>query len=208
VRRKPYSVVLLDEIEKAHPDVFNILLQVLDDGQLTDSLRRRVDFKNTVLIMTSNIGSQHLLEGVTAHGTIEDGAHDAVMGELRRHFRPEFLNRVDDTVLFKPLTLDEIQRIVGLMTAELAGRLAARGIRLEISGAARELIARSGFDPVYGARPHKRFILRVVETRVGRALVAGVVAAGSALTIDVDNGALVRHPAVPAAAAAGAPQPS
>jgi ATP-dependent Clp protease ATP-binding subunit ClpB len=202
VRRKPYSVVLFDEIEKAHPDAFNVLLQILDDGRVTDSQGRTVDFKNTVLIMTSNIGSQYLLEGVTAHGTIEEGARDQVMAELRRHFRPEFLNRVDDTVLFKPLTLEEIERIVGLLTAELGARLAARGIRLDMTDAARELIARSGFDPVYGARPLKRYIQREVETRVGRALVAGEVVEGSALTIDVENGALTLHTTAPAAAAA------
>ena len=190
VRRKPYSVVLFDEIEKAHHDAFNVFLQILDDGRVTDSQGRTVDFKNTVLIMTSNIGSHHLLDGVTAHGTIADGARDAVMKELRRHFRPEFLNRVDDVVLFKPLTLGEIQQIVGLMVAELSHRLALQGVALELTPEARELVARSGFDPVYGARPLKRYLQRELETRVGRALISGEVGDGSALVVGVKDGAL------------------
>jgi ATP-dependent Clp protease ATP-binding subunit ClpB len=204
VRRKPYSVVLFDEIEKAHPDAFNIFLQILDDGRVTDSQGRTVDFKNTVLIMTSNIGSQYLIEGVTDHGTIEEGAREAVMGELRRHFRPEFLNRVDDTVLFKPLTLGEIEQIVVLMIAEVRERLAARGVRLELSDAARALIARSGFDPVYGARPLKRYIQRELETRIGRALLAGDVADGATLEVEVANGALAVEVRAPAATPAPA----
>jgi ATP-dependent Clp protease ATP-binding subunit ClpB len=190
VRRKPYSVVLFDEIEKAHADAFNVLLQILDDGRVTDSQGHTVDFKNTVLIMTSNIGSHFLLEGVTDHGTIEESARDSVLGELRRHFRPEFLNRVDDTVLFKPLTLNEIEQIVGLMVAELRERLAAQGVSLELTDAARELIARSGFDPVYGARPLKRYIQREMETRIGRALISGEVAEGALLTVGVKDGQL------------------
>ncbi|MCZ6727135.1 MAG: AAA family ATPase, partial [Acidobacteria bacterium] len=190
VRRKPYSVVLFDEIEKAHPDVFNVLLQILDDGRVTDSQGRTVDFKNTVLIMTSNIGSQYLLEGVTAHGTIDEAARDKVVAELRSHFRPEFLNRVDDTVMFKPLTLDEIEQIVGLMIAELRERLATRGISLELTEAARKLIARSGFDPVYGARPLQRYIQREMETRIGRAMISGELAEGAVLTVTVKDGAL------------------
>ena len=190
VRRKPYSVVLFDEIEKAHPDAFNVLLQILDDGRATDSQGRTVDFKNTVLIMTSNIGSPALLEGVTDHGTIDEGAREAVMAELRRHFRPEFLNRVDDTVLFKPLTLDEIKQIVGLLVSEVRNRLAERGISLELTEAARDLIAHSGFDPVYGARPLKRYIQRELETKLGRALLAGDVPDGSALRVDVEDGKL------------------
>jgi len=190
VRRKPYSVVLFDEIEKAHPDAFNVLLQILDDGRATDSQGRTVDFKNTVLIMTSNIGSQHLLEGVTPHGTISEAARDAVVGEMRQHFRPEFLNRVDDTVLFKPLTLPEIEKIVELMIGELRERLALKGISLELTREARELVARSGFDPVYGARPLKRYIQRELETRIGRSLIAGDVSEGSTLEVDARQGVL------------------
>jgi ATP-dependent Clp protease ATP-binding subunit ClpB len=190
VRRTPYTVVLFDEIEKAHPDVFNVLLQILDDGRATDSQGRTVDFKNTVLIMTSNIGSQYLLEGVTDHGTIDEVARDRVLAELRSHFRPEFLNRVDDTVLFKPLTLEEIERIVTLMIAKLRDRLAVRGISLELTEDARKLIARSGFDPVYGARPLQRYIQREMETRIGRALISGELAEGAVLTVTVKDGGL------------------
>ena len=190
VRRKPYSVVLFDEVEKAHPDAFNVLLQILDDGRATDSQGRTVDFKNTVLIMTSNIGSPTLLEGLTGEGTISDEARDSVMAELRRHFRPEFLNRVDDTVLFKPLTMAEIEAIVGLLVTDVRERLAERGLSLEISDDARQLIARSGFDPVYGARPLKRYIQRELETRIGRALLAGDIPDGSSLEVTVDNGEL------------------
>ena len=190
VRRRPYSVILFDEIEKAHQDVFNVLLQILDDGRVTDAQGHTVDFKNTVIIMTSNIGSHHLLEGVTDDGRVRDGARDAVMGELRGQFRPEFLNRVDDMVLFKPLTLGEIQQIVGLQTEELGRRLADRAVGLEIEQEAVELIARSGFDPVYGARPLKRFLQRELETRIGRALIAGEVTEGSTVRVGVENGEL------------------
>ena len=191
VRRKPYSVVLFDEIEKAHQDVFNVLLQILDDGRVTDAQGHTVDFKNTVIIMTSNIGSHHLLEGVTDDGRIHEGARDAVMGELRGQFRPEFLNRVDDIVLFKPLTLGEIQKIVVLQTDELRRRLDDRGIGLEIEPAAVELIAGRGFDPVYGARPLKRFLQRELETRIGRALIAGELSEGAVIRVGVDAGELV-----------------
>jgi len=190
VRRKPYSVILFDEIEKAHQDVFNVLLQILDDGRVTDAQGHTVDFKNTVIIMTSNIGSHHLLEGVTADGRVREGAHDAVMGELRSHFRPEFLNRVDDIVLFKPLTLGEIQQIVGLQIEELRRRLDERGVGLEIDQPAVELIARRGFDPVYGARPLKRFLQRELETRIGRALIAGELGEGSIIRVAVEGGEL------------------
>ncbi|MFQ5600812.1 MAG: ATP-dependent chaperone ClpB [Candidatus Krumholzibacteriia bacterium] len=190
VRRKPYSVILFDEIEKAHHDVFNVLLQILDDGRATDSQGRTVDFKNTVIIMTSNIGSHVLLEGVTETGEIQDAARETMLQELRVQFRPEFLNRVDDIVLFKPLTLEEIKRIVELMTNELRQRLADRRIELELTDAAREHVARQGFDPVYGARPLKRFLQRELETRIGRALVAGKVEEGARLHVDVDNGQL------------------
>jgi ATP-dependent Clp protease ATP-binding subunit ClpB len=188
VRRKPYSVVLFDEIEKAHGDVFNALLQVLDDGRLTDAQGRTVDFRNTVIIMTSNIGSEYLLEGVTSDGEIKPDARASVMSSLRAGFRPEFLNRVDDIVLFKPLTQSEIERVVELMLGELRARLSDRQMRLEVSQDARSLIARQGFDPVYGARPLRRFIAREVETRIGRALVAGDVSNGSVIRIDATEG--------------------
>ncbi|MEM7349529.1 MAG: ATP-dependent chaperone ClpB [Acidobacteriota bacterium] len=190
VRRKPYSVILFDEIEKAHHDVFNVLLQILDDGRVTDAQGRTVDFKNTVIIMTSNIGSPHLLEGVTESGDLRESARDAVLKELRLHFRPEFLNRVDDTVLFKPLQLDEIKLIVGLLMRDLSLRLAERGIKLELSDEARELIAREGYDPVYGARPLKRYLQRHLETRIGRALIAGDVAEGAVIDVDLADGDL------------------
>ena len=190
VRRKPYTVILFDEIEKAHHDVFNVLLQILDDGRVTDAHGRTVDFKNTVIIMTSNIGSQHLLEGISAAGDINEAARAAVMQELRQHFRPEFLNRVDDTVLFKTLTLDEIERIVDLLADELRRRLAARDVKLDLTGAARSLIARQGFDPVYGARPLRRFLQHELETRIGRALIGGEVRNGAAVRVDVRDGVL------------------
>lgn len=190
VRRKPYSVILFDEIEKAHQDVFNVLLQILDDGRVTDAHGRTVDFKNTVIIMTSNIGSSHLLDGVTAEGTIAEAARDQVMQALRMHFRPEFLNRVDDMVLFKPLTVEEITRIVDLLTEALQARLADRDVKLELSGAARAFVAEQGYDPVYGARPLRRYLQRELETRIGRALVAGQVHDGATLKIDVADGAL------------------
>ncbi len=190
VRRKPYSVILFDEIEKAHHDVFNVLLQILDDGRATDSQGRTVDFKNTVVIMTSNIGAPLLLEGISADGTITDQARDAVMREMRLHFRPEFLNRVDETVLFKPLRLDEIQIIVGLLTDQLRRRLADRHITLNMTDAATEFIAQQGYDPVYGARPLKRFIQRELETKVGRELIAGTIADGATVSVDLQNGKL------------------
>ncbi len=191
VRRKPYSVVLFDEIEKAHPDVFNTLLQILDDGRLTDAQGRTVNFRNTVIIMTSNIGSLYLLDGLTGDGEIRDDARERVMGELRTHFRPEFLNRVDETVLFKPLTLTEIERIVDLQIADVQSRLAARRLKLELTDAAREVVARQGYDPVYGARPLRRFIQREVETRIGRALIAGEIGDGVTITVDADGDELV-----------------
>ncbi|HEV8652773.1 MAG TPA: ATP-dependent chaperone ClpB [Actinomycetes bacterium] len=191
VRRKPYSVVLFDEIEKAHADVFNTLLQVLDDGRITDAQGRTVDFRNTVLIMTSNIGSQYLLDGVTPDGEIKPDARARVMAELRSHFRPEFLNRVDDVVLFKPLTLPQIERIVDLQFEELRRRLADRRITLELTDEARRVIAAQGFDPVYGARPLRRFISHEVETRIGRALLGGDVRDGAIVRVDAEGGELV-----------------
>jgi ATP-dependent Clp protease ATP-binding subunit ClpB len=190
VRRHPYSVVLFDEIEKAHSDVFNTLLQVLDDGRLTDSHGRTVDFRNTVIIMTSNLGSEYMLEGVTPSGEIKPEARQLVMGELRRHFRPEFLNRVDDVVLFRSLTRADIEQIVELMFGELRGRLAEHGLVLEVTEAARQAIAERGYDPVYGARPLRRYIAHEVETRIGRALLGGDVASGGTVRVDVDSGEL------------------
>jgi ATP-dependent Clp protease ATP-binding subunit ClpB len=190
VRRKPYSVVLFDEIEKAHADVFNTLLQVLDDGRITDAQGRHVNFRNTVVIMTSNIGSHHLLDGVTPHGEIKPDARERVMAELRGHFRPEFLNRVDDIVLFTPLALPQIERIVELQLAELRDRLAQRQIELDITPEARRLIAQHGFDPVYGARPLRRYIAHEVETRIGRALLRGDIAPGGAIHVTVEGGEL------------------
>jgi ATP-dependent Clp protease ATP-binding subunit ClpB len=191
VRRKPYSVVLFDEIEKAHPDVFNTLLQVLDDGRLTDAQGRTVDFRNTVIIMTSNIGSQYLIEGVTPDGDLKADARDQVMAELRRHFRPEFLNRVDDIVLFKGLTERQIEQIVSLMFNDLRSRLAERRMTLEVSEEAMRFIARRGYDPVYGARPLRRFIAHEVETRIARALVGGDVQDGAVIHIGLREGELV-----------------
>jgi ATP-dependent Clp protease ATP-binding subunit ClpB len=185
VRRRPYAVVLFDEIEKAHADVFNTLLQVLDDGRLTDAQGRTVNFRNTVIIMTSNIGSQYLLDGVTPDGQLKPEARDRVLAELRVHFRPEFLNRIDDTVLFTPLTMGEIENIVELMLAELRARLADRNVTLEISEDARRFIAREGYDPVYGARPLRRFIAREVETRLARAMLRDGVIDGSTVQVEL-----------------------
>ena len=191
VRRKPYSVVLFDEIEKAHTDVFNTLLQLLDDGRITDAQGRTVDFRNSVIIMTSNIGSEHLLDGATAEGVIKPDARALVMGELRGHFRPEFLNRVDDIVLFKPLGERQIERIVELQFDELRQRVAERRITVELTDAARELIAHQGYDPVYGARPLRRYISHEVETLVGRALLRGDVQDGAKVRVDAEHGELV-----------------
>jgi ATP-dependent Clp protease ATP-binding subunit ClpB len=191
VRRKPYSVVLFDEIEKAHPDVFNTLLQVLDDGRLTDAQGRTVNFRNTVLIMTSNIGSQYLLDGVTPDAQIKPEARDLVMGELRNYFRPEFLNRIDDIVLFSPLTQTQIERIVELMFDDLRARLAERRMTLEVTEDARRFIAAQGFDPVYGARPLRRFIAREVETRIGRALLTDAIPDGATIRVELKGDELV-----------------
>jgi ATP-dependent Clp protease ATP-binding subunit ClpB len=202
VRRKPYAVVLFDEIEKAHADVFNTLLLVLDDGRLTDAQGRTVDFRNSVIIMTSNIGSDHLLEGVTSYGEVKPEARDSVMRELQRHFRPEFLNRVDEIVLFKPLTQSEIERIVLLMFNDLRARLGDRRMTLEVTEEALRFIAQQGFDPVYGARPLRRFIAREVETRIGRSLLSGDVPDGSLIRIDVEEGDIVVSHQAPAGEAA------
>jgi ATP-dependent Clp protease ATP-binding subunit ClpB len=184
VRRQPYSVVLFDEVEKAHPDVFNTLLQVLDDGRLTDGQGRTVDFRNTVIIMTSNIGSEYLIQDATADGEIKPGARDRVMATMRAQFRPEFLNRLDDIVLFKPLTEAQIERIVDLMLADLRARLAERQMTLEVSPEATRYIAEQGFDPVYGARPLRRYIAREVDTKIARALLAGDVRDGAVISVD------------------------
>ena len=190
VRRRPYCVILFDEIEKAHPDVFNTFLQILDDGRLTDSQGRTVDFKNTLIIMTSNIGSPLLMEGLDSKGEITEKTRKSVMGELRKHFRPEFLNRVDEIVLFKPLTLEEIKKIVDLLLGQLRHRLSERRLTLNLSDAAREHIAREGYDPVYGARPLKRFLQREVETRLSRKLLAGDIPDGSTLNLGYKDGNL------------------
>ena len=191
VRRKPYSVVLFDEIEKAHPDVFNVLLQVLDDGRITDSKGKTVDFKNTILIMTSNIGSANLLEGISEDGEITDEARDSVMEELRLHFRPEFLNRLDETILFKPLTKDNIGNIIDLMLNDLNERLAERELSLKITDAAKTYIMEHGYDPVYGARPLKRYLQKHVDTLVARKMLEGSVGAGDTLTVDVESDKLI-----------------
>ena len=190
VRRHPYSVVLFDEIEKAHPDVFNVLLQVLDDGRITDSHGRTVDFKNTVVVMTSNVGSQHLLEGVTEDGLFKEGARERVLRELRSSFRPEFLNRVDDIVLFKPLTLLETEQIVELQVKELQKRLTVLGVALVLTPAARRFVAKAAYDPVYGARPLKRYLQHHLETRIGRAMIASEVVDGSCIKVDEGKGVL------------------
>ena len=190
VRRKPYCVVLFDEIEKAHHDVFNVLLQILDDGRLTDSHGRTVDFKNTIIIMTSNIGSTYLIENASERGEIEEHVRRKVMAELRNHFRPEFLNRVDEIVLFKPLTVSEIKRIVDLQLKMLRGRLRERHLELEITEPAKEYIAREGYDPVYGARPLKRFMQRHLETALSRKILAGTISENSRVTVDFKKGEL------------------
>lgn len=190
VRRKPYAVVLFDEIEKAHPDVFNVLLQVLDDGRITDAQGRTVDFKNTIIIMTSNLGSRYLLEGVTS-STIPETVRESVMAELRKAFRPEFLNRVDETILFKPLTLEEITTIVDLLLADLNRRLVDRRVTVVLDKKAKEWVAEKGYDPVFGARPLKRFLQRGIETKLARALIAGEVAEGSEAKFGVRDDELV-----------------
>ena len=191
VRRKPYSVVLFDEIEKAHPDVFNVLLQVLDDGRITDSQGRTVDFKNTILIMTSNIGSPYLLDGIDENGNIKPDAQELVMNDLRGHFRPEFLNRLDEIIMFKPLTKDNIGGIVDLMVRELSNRLADLELSLELTDAARTQVIENGYDPVYGARPLKRYLQNYVETLAAKKILSGDVHAGDTLVLDVRDGEFV-----------------
>ena len=191
VRRKPYSVVLFDEIEKAHPDVFNILLQILDDGRITDSQGRTVDFKNTIIILTSNLGSQYLLDGIGEDGEISQSAKDAVMGELRRAFRPEFLNRLDETIMFHPLTKANLGGIIDIMVESLRKRLADRALKLEITDAAKQLIISRGYDPLYGARPLRRYLQSSVETLIARTILSGELSAGATITVDAVDGELV-----------------
>ena len=188
VRRKPYSVVLFDEIEKAHPDVFNVLLQVLDDGRITDSQGRTVDFKNTILIMTSNIGSPYLLDGIDEKGDIKPEAQEQVMNDLRGHFRPEFLNRLDEIIMFKPLTKDNVGKIVDLMVKELSDRLADQELSLELTDAAKQMVVDNGYDPVYGARPLKRYLQNYVETLTAKKILSGDVHAGDTIVLDVKDG--------------------
>ena len=194
VRRAPYSVVLFDEVEKAHPDVFNILLQILDDGRITDSQGRTVDFKNTIIILTSNLGSQYLLEGIGPDGSISDAAKEAVQGELRRAFRPEFLNRLDEIIMFRPLTRENLTGIIDIMVDGLRARLADKGLGLEITDAAKALIIDRGYDPLYGARPLRRYLQSSAETLIAREILSGDLAAGSTIVLDAENGELVcRH---------------
>ena len=191
VRRKPYSVVLFDEIEKAHPDVFNVLLQVLDDGRVTDSQGRTVDFKNTILIMTSNIGANYLLDGIDDTGSIKPEAEELVMDDLRNHFRPEFLNRLDETILFKPLTKDNIGGIITLIIEDLNKRLADKELTIQLSQKAQDYIVENAYDPVYGARPLKRYIQKYVETSVAKLILQDRVKENDVITMDVENDELV-----------------
>ena len=183
--------MLFDEVEKAHPDVFNVLLQVLDDGRITDSQGRTVDFKNTIIIMTSNLGSQELLEGIDENGSIRPENEELVMAELRGHFRPEFLNRLDEIIMFKPLTKDNIGNIINLLMADLNSRLSDRKLSVELTGAARDFIVENGYDPVYGARPLKRFLQKHVETLSAKLILADEVETGDTILIDLSDGKLV-----------------
>jgi ATP-dependent Clp protease ATP-binding subunit ClpB len=191
VRRKPYAVVLFDEVEKAHPDVFNVLLQVLDDGRITDSQGRTVDFKNTIIIMTSNLGSDIILDGINEDGDISEEARGAVTQILRRSFRPEFLNRIDETVFYRPLTKDNIYGIVDLLTADLAKRLAERHIGLFVTDAAKDMIIENAYEPTFGARPLKRFLQSRVETLIARKIIAEDIAPDTVITIDAEDGKLI-----------------
>ena len=198
VRRKPYSVVLFDEVEKAHPDVFNILLQVLDDGRITDSQGRTVDFKNTIIILTSNLGSSLILEGIDGSGKLREDARLQVEKLLKTQFKPEFLNRLDEVVFYTPLTRDQISGILQLMLKDLSGRLADRHLSVELTDAAKEYVIDNGYDPVYGARPLKRFLQRAVETPIARMLIAEDVPEGSEIVVDVQNGEItVKHQPAP-----------
>ncbi len=187
VRRKPYSVILFDEIEKAHPDVFNILLQLLDDGRLTDNQGRTVDFKNTIIIMTSNIGSSELIENMTEDGTIPEEVKEKVTGELKNYFRPEFLNRVDDIIVFSALTREQIKKIIDLSLESLSKRLADREMTLELTDEAKNFIANEAYDPQYGARPVKRYLQKHIETEIASMIIRGDLIDGSTVTIDSDG---------------------
>lgn len=191
VRRKPYSVVLFDEIEKAHPDVFNVLLQVLDDGHITDSQGRTVDFKNTILIMTSNIGSQYLLEGIDENGNIKTDAETMVMNDLRSHFRPEFLNRLDEIIMFKPLTKDNIGGIIELMLADVNKRLEDKELSIHLTDAAKSYVIEHGYEPAYGARPLKRYLTKHVDTLAARMILSGEVYPQDTIVIDEQGGELI-----------------
>ena len=190
VRRKPYSVVLFDEVEKAHPDVFNVLLQVLDDGRITDSQGRTVDFKNTILIMTSNIGAGYLLDGIKEDGSISKEAQDMAMNDLRAHFRPEFLNRLDEIIMFKPLTKENIRAIIDLLVADVNRRLEEKELTIELTEAAKDCIVEGGYDPMYGARPLKRYLQKSVETLAARLILAGNVGREDTILIDAKDGKL------------------
>ena len=191
VRRKPYAVVLFDEVEKAHPDVFNVLLQVLDDGRITDSQGRTVDFKNTILIMTSNIGSMYLLDGIDENGSIKPEAEKMVMNDLRAHFRPEFLNRLDETIMFHPLTKENISSIIHLLVADVNKRLSDKELSIELTEAAKNLVTDRGYDPMYGARPLKRYLQKNVETLAARLILGGDIGSGDVIVIDEQEGKLV-----------------
>jgi len=190
VRRKPYSVVLFDEVEKAHTDVFNVLLQIMDDGRLTDSHGRTVDFKNTVIIMTSNLGSQFLLEGISPEGQLREEVQDQVMKTVRAHFRPEFLNRIDEVVLFKPLLIEEIEKIVDLLMEHMQERLRERKIELELTFQAKEFIAREAYDPVYGARPLRRYLQQKIETPLAKEIISGRLMDGQKVVVDLEGAEL------------------
>ena len=190
VRRKPYCVVLFDEVEKAHPDVFNVLLQVLDDGRITDSMGKTVDFKNTIIILTSNIGSQYLLDGIDEQGNIRPEAEAMVMNDLRAHFRPEFLNRLDETILFKPLTRENIGGIVDLLVADVNRRLADRELKISLTEEAKKFIVENGYDPIYGARPLKRYLQKHVETLAARLILSDGVHTGDTILIGLKDGEL------------------
>ena len=190
VRRKPYSVILFDEIEKAHPDVFNILLQLLDDGRLTDNQGRTVDFKNTIVIMTSNIGSNYLIDGIRQDGTIDADVKQKVQDETKKYFRPEFLNRIDEIVVFSPLTEDQIVKIIDLGMKDIEHRLEERNIKLSLTEAAKKFIADESYDPAYGARPVKRFLQRSVETELAGEIIRGTVKDGDSVIIDSDGSKL------------------
>jgi len=191
VRRRPYSVILFDEIEKAHPDVFNILLQVLDDGRITDSQGRTVDFKNTVIILTSNLGSPVILESIEESGRITDEAKNEINAILKRSFRPEFLNRLDETIIFTPLSMEDIKKIVDLTLASLKERLEAQRITLSVTDAAKEHLAENGYDPQFGARPLKRYIKHTVETLVAKKIIGGDISESSTVIVDVEDGKIV-----------------